>query len=210
MLGRNKAYGIDFKYVIPIRMFDPYTVSADPRYTGMTPDMHYDNLSAADYMMQHFDESMLSSGCQLIDTDGSIYDLYEFKQKIPNWKLGLRVDEEYISFMKARGFNPRDPLVDYTYLWRVNAENGSENDIPDQYVRAYNPSYATQLTSEFDLNLFKNRDGYHHLSVSWYYANDSLGIDINSYYYTVLDENNVFNRKHKFLSLPRSGDGGVL
>ena len=210
MLGRNKAYGIDFKYVIPIRMFDPYTVSADPRYTGMTPDMHYDNLSAADYMMQHFDESMLSSGCQLIDTDGSIYDLYEFKQKIPNWKLGLRVDEEYISFMKARGFNPRDPLVDYTYLWRANAENGFENNIPRQYIYACNTDYASQLTSEFDLNLFKNRDGYHHLSVSWYYANDSLGIDINSYYYTVLDENNVFNRKHKFLSLPRSGDGGVL
>ena len=32
--------------------------------------------------------------------------------------------------MKARGFNPRDPLVDYTYLWRANAENGFENNIP--------------------------------------------------------------------------------
>lgn len=210
MLGRSKAYGIDFKHVIPVRMFDPYTVSADSRYVGSMPGMHYDNLNAADYMMQHFDESMLSTGCQLIDTNGSIYSLYEFKQKIPNWKLCLRVDESYISFMKARGFSPRDPLVDYTYLWRVNAEDGEENDIPDNYVKAYDPSYTAQLTSEFDLNLFKNKDGYHHLSVSWYYANDSIGIDINSYYYTVLDERNVFNRKHKFLSLPKSGDGGIL
>ena len=190
LIGPQKAIGIDFINVLPVRMFDDYS--------------HFTNnaLSCADYRYIHFDEQNFKA----IEIGAPIYDSVEFAKLLSETDFTLRIDESYKNVLTQAGYSEEDlvdNLISWPYLWNTK----SNADFPQQFVNAYNPIEDGSMDDNMEIVLYED----HSISCSWKKSNDKIQLDFNSLYYThIASSKNVFNRQHKFLSLKKAGEAGYL
>ena len=193
---------IDFKFVIPVRMFDYHRVSED--------------LSAAELPQMHFGESDAERAAHMIQLgETSIYDPVEFKVKVKTSDLNINVDEEYVNFLADYGYGDDsvDDAVEYPYLWKYK-QGEKFMDIPDKYVYAFSSSPELSWKDDICIKTSGNKE----ISASFGYNRYTrdIQIDFNSHYYfgrTSKDDvmaKNIFNRKHMFLNLDGPGAAGWL
>ena len=191
LIGPQKAIGIDFINVLPVRMFDDYSQFTD------------DALSCADYRYIHFDEQNFEA---VEIGSAPVYDSVEFAKLLSETDFTLRIDESYKNVLTEAGYSEEnlvDNLVSWPYLW--NTTNNA--DFPQQFVNAYNPVEDGSMDDNMEIVLYED----HSISCSWKKSNDKIQLDFNSLYYThISSPKNVFNRQHKFLSLKKAGEAGYL
>ena len=191
LIGPQKAIGIDFINVLPVRMFDDY--------------YHFTNnaLSCADYRYIHFDEQNFEA---IEVGEAPIYDSVEFAKLLSETDFTLRIDESYKNVLTQAGYSEEDlvdNLISWPYLWNTT----SNADFPQQFVNAYNPIEDGSMDDNMEIVLYED----HSISCSWKKSNDKIQLDFNSLYYThIASPKNVFNRQHKFLSLKKAGEAGYL
>ena len=191
LIGPQKAIGIDFINVLPVRMFDDYSQFTD------------DALSCADYRYIHFDEQNFEA---IEIGSAPIYDSVEFAKLLSETDFTLRIDESYKNALTEAGYSEEDlvdNLISWPYLWNTK----SNADFPQQFVNAYNPVEDGSMDDNMEIVLHED----HSISCSWKKSNDKIQLDFNSLYYTHISSlTNVFNRQHKFLSLKKAGEAGYL
>lgn len=190
LIGQQKAIGIDFINVLPVRMFDDYSQFTD------------DALSCADYRYIHFDERNFET----VEISAPVYDSVEFAKLLSETDLTLRIDESYKNVLTEAGYSEEDlvdNLISWPYLWNTT----NNDDFPQQFVNAYNPVENGSMDDNMEIVLYDD----HSISCSWKKSNDKIQLDFNSLYYThISSPKNVFNRQHKFLSLKKAGEAGYL
>lgn len=198
--------GIDFKFTIPVRMFERY---GSQKSTCTKPE--FNEYTYGKFTDVHCFEAADLSGVQI---SPDVIDPYDLRRRLENNTITLKVDESYAALNSA-GNSMKDPLVPYPWLV-ISATN-------ETYVSGYcvkNPGYEyASLSAQAVFKLFEDDP----ISVTWtpwkqIDGTTSVQLNFNPYFYNnfpstdlslALTENN-YNHNHMFLNLDKPGHAGYL